>query len=125
MKTKSKHNINSGKERKIQMKTKEAIQEELKTILSEKRYLHSVGVMKKAEELAKIYGIDANISALTGLTHDIAKEISNMEKIKYVKDNHIEVDNIEMHNIRTITCKNWSRYRKGEIWFYRRNAKSN
>lgn len=105
------------------MKTKEVIQEELKTILSEKRYLHSVGVMKKTEELAKIYGIDTNIAALTGLTHDIAKEIPNIEKIKYARNNNIEIDEVEMHNVRTITCKNWSRYNKEKIWFYRRNAK--
>ena len=68
------------------METIENIQKELKNILSEERYQHSIGVMKKAEELAKQYGVDANIAALTGIAHDIAKEIPNEEKITYCKE---------------------------------------
>ena len=34
------------------------IKEELKQILSEKRYIHSIGVMEMAMELAQIYNID-------------------------------------------------------------------
>ena len=45
-------------------------------MLSEKRYMHSVGVMRKAEQLAKKYGIDVNKAKLAGLAHDIAKEMS-------------------------------------------------
>ena len=36
------------------------INNDLRNSLSEKRYKHSLGVMKKAEELAKIYYIDIN-----------------------------------------------------------------
>ena len=50
------------------------IDSDLKSTLSEKRYKHSLGVMKKAEELALIYGVDVNIAKLTGLAHDIGKE---------------------------------------------------
>ena len=76
------------------METIENIQEELKEILSKERYKHSIGVMKKAEELAKQYGIDPNVAALTGLAHDIGKEMSNQEKIQYCQKNEIEIEEL-------------------------------
>lgn len=75
------------------------INEDVKKELSEKRYNHSVGVMKKAEELAKIYGANVNTAKLVGLAHDIGKELSREKKLEYVKDNHIEVDEIEKINV--------------------------
>ena len=53
----------------------EKIKVELKEILSERRYNHSVSVMNKCIELAEIYNVDVDEAALAGLTHDIAKEI--------------------------------------------------
>jgi len=87
------------------METIENIQAELKTMLSEKRYQHSIGVMKKAEELAVLYGIDTHIAALTGLAHDIGKEISNVEKIKYCQEHRIEIDEVEIHNVGLLHAK--------------------
>ena len=54
----------------------EKIKEDLKHILSEKRYIHSIGAMEKAIELAKVYGEDEEKLALTALTHDLAKEMT-------------------------------------------------
>ena len=71
------------------------IYKDLKENLSEKRFCHSIGVMKKAEELAKKYGIDIGKAKLVGLAHDIAKEMPKEEKIKYVKENNIEIDQYE------------------------------
>lgn len=76
----------------------ETIKKELKGILSIKRYQHSIGVMEKAEEFAKIYNIDTKKAALAGLTHDIAKEMSNKEMLEYVLQNDIKVDSIEMES---------------------------
>lgn len=87
------------------METLENIQKELKQTMSEKRYKHSIGVMKKAEELAKKYGVDTKIAAITGIAHDIAKELSNEEKIRYVTENHIEIDEIEKYNIGLLHAK--------------------
>lgn len=81
------------------------IDNDLKSILSEKRYKHSLGVMKKAEELALIYGIDTNIAKLTGLAHDIGKEFSDEEKLKYAKENNIQVDNVEAVNVGLLHAK--------------------
>lgn len=76
----------------------EQIKEDLRKNLSEKRYIHSLGVMKRAEELAKIYKVDVEKAKLAGLTHDIAKEMTEEESIQYIKEHNIEIDNIEKIN---------------------------
>ena len=81
------------------------INSDLRNTLSEKRYKHSLGVMKKAEELASIYGIDTNVAKLTGLAHDIGKEFSDEEMLKYAKENNIEVDNVEKVNVGLLHAK--------------------
>lgn len=81
------------------------IDRDLKNELSEKRYKHSIGVMKKAEELAKIYGENINRAKLVGLAHDIGKELSKEEKLKYAEDNNIDIDNIERINVGLLHTK--------------------
>lgn len=83
----------------------ERINKDIKNKLSKKRYNHSLGVMKKAEELAKIHGADANKARLIGLAHDIAKELPEEEKLKYAKQNNIEVDAIEKINVELLHGK--------------------
>ena len=87
------------------METIERIEADLRQELSEKRYLHSVGAMKMAEKLAQRYGIDSHIAALTGLVHDIGKELSDEEKLDYVKENQIVVDEIEEKNVGLLHAK--------------------
>ena len=77
----------------------EKINNDIKAKLSDKRYNHSLGVMKKAEELAKIYGENVNKAKLIGLAHDIGKEFPKEDKLKYAIDNGILVDDIEKVNI--------------------------
>lgn len=83
----------------------EKIQEELKSKLSEKRYLHSLGTMKMAKKLAEKYSIDSEKAVLVGLTHDIGKEIPDDEKLEYVKQNKIEIDEIEQKNVGLLHAK--------------------
>lgn len=73
------------------MENIEKIKEDLKQILSEKRYIHSIGAMEKAIELAKTYEEDEEKSALTALTHDIAKEMTIEEYYKYAEENNIKL----------------------------------
>lgn len=77
----------------------EQIIEDVRNVLSEKRFIHSLGVMKKAEELAKIYDVDVEIAKKVGIAHDIAKEMSKEESLLYVKENNIEIDEIERKNV--------------------------
>lgn len=71
------------------------IEVNVKDILSEYRFTHSVGVAKKAVELAKIYGVDEEIAKKIGIAHDVAKEMTDEEMLKYAISNNIEIDEIE------------------------------
>ena len=73
----------------------EKIKEIVKLRLSEKRYYHSECVMNRIIELAEKFDFDVNTAAKVGIAHDIAKEISSEDKLKYVEENNIKIDNIE------------------------------
>ena len=81
------------------------IKQELKENLSDKRYIHSLGTMERAEELAKIYGVDIEKARLAGLTHDIAKEMTKEESLQYIKEHNIEIDEIEERNVKLLHGK--------------------
>ena len=81
------------------MELLERIKKDLKQNLSEKRYIHSIGVMEMSEELAKIYDVDVETAKIAGLLHDIAKEIPKEEMLKYVKENNIAITEVESINI--------------------------
>ncbi len=96
-----------------------------KTKLSEKRFYHSQCVMERAKELAKKFGYDIEIAEKVGIAHDIAKEIPNEEKLKYVKENNIKIDEIERENPTLLHAKNRRRYSNKRTRIYRRNGTSN
>ena len=77
------------------MELNELIEELKKYIKGEDRFKHSIGVSKMAKELAKKYGIDEEKAAKCGLMHDMAKEISMIqrnEKGKQARQYFIEVE---------------------------------
>lgn len=84
---------------------KKKINENIKTRLSEHRYMHSIGVMEKAGELAEYYGLDINKARVIGLAHDIAKQMSKEETKEYVEEYGIELDEIEVLNTSLIHAK--------------------
>ena len=83
----------------------EVIKKDLKETLSEKRYEHCLGVMKKAEELAKIHGADVEKARICGLAHDIAKEMTVEESLEYAKKNNVEIDEVEKINTGLLHAK--------------------
>ena len=83
----------------------EEIQEIVKSQLSEKRYYHSTCVMERSKELALKYGADVEIAAKIGMAHDIAKEMTEQEKLEYVKENNIEIDETEKINTGLLHAK--------------------
>ena len=94
------------------MELNELIEELKKYIKGEDRFKHSIGVSKMAKELAKKYGIDEEKAAKCGLMHDMAKEISEEECLKYAKENDMKLIDIERKNpkllhgpIGAIICK--------------------
>lgn len=64
----------------------EEIKEKLKNDLSEERYIHSLGTMEKAVELAQRFGLDVEKAQIAGLLHDCAKCLSKEELKKYEND---------------------------------------
>ena len=81
------------------------IKEDLKNTLSERRYIHSLGVMEMAVELAKIYNVDEKKAKLAGLLHDNAKEMTPEELLKYVDDNNIKISEVERINTKILHGK--------------------
>ena len=81
------------------------IQKEVKKRLSEKRYHHSECVMERCGEIATKFGFDIEIAKKVGISHDIAKELTDEEKLEYCKKNNIEVDEMERKNITLLHAK--------------------
>lgn len=59
----------------------------IKETLSPYRFHHSMCVAEKARELAEKYGIDGEKAYLTGILHDITKEMPNDEQIRLIEEN--------------------------------------
>ena len=83
--------------------------EEVKNIvkqrLSPERFHHSECVMMKCIELAEKFNFDQEIAAKVGIAHDIAKEMSTEEKLKYIEKNNIKIDDIERKNTSLLHAK--------------------
>lgn len=73
----------------------EKLKEDLKIVLSDSRYDHSISVMNMCEALASRYNVNVKKAKLVGLMHDMAKDMTKEEKMQYVKNNNIECSLIE------------------------------
>lgn len=76
----------------------ENLYEDIKNMLSEKRFNHSERVVKRAIEYAKIYNVDIETVKLVAISHDIAKELSEEENQEYISKYNIKLDDIEKVN---------------------------
>lgn len=72
----------------------ERIKKDLKELLSDYRYEHSLRVGETAKELARIYQIDEEKAYLAGIIHDIAKEFTKEENVKIMERNgkHLDIN---------------------------------
>lgn len=68
----------------------EKIKADLRKNLSVKRYEHSLRVAEVAKRLAKVYNFDEEKAYVAGLVHDVAKEFTDEENIKWVHNYHID-----------------------------------
>ena len=77
--------------------TIDALDDYLKTSVSEKRYIHSVGVAKTTEEVLKHFGCKDychtwngfEASSFCGLAHDLAREKTDAQLLDYCKENNL------------------------------------
>ena len=74
---------------------------DIKEALSEKRFKHSEGVVNRAIEYAKVYGVDIETVKLVAIAHDIAKELPEEQERAYIAQYNIMLDEIEQisHNL--------------------------
>lgn len=72
------------------------IKETLKSSLSQRRYIHCLGVADEGKRLAKIYGADEDMAYLAGLLHDCAKEMKNQASL--CDELNVEIDDIMRQN---------------------------
>jgi len=71
------------------------IPSQLKEILSQRRYEHSMHTADLAVEYARLLGVSAEKAYLAGVLHDCAKSLSDPELIKEALSNDIAVDEIQ------------------------------
>lgn len=83
----------------------EELYKEVKNRLSEKRFRHSEGVVKRAIEYAQIYNVDIDTVKLVAIAHDIAKELTADEVEEYIQKYNIILDDIEKINKELIHAK--------------------
>jgi len=70
----------------------------IKKILSEKRYIHSVGVAETAKRLAERLEVSPDKAYTAGIVHDIAKEMSPEAMINFCNEHKITVNEVEKRN---------------------------
>lgn len=68
----------------------EMIHKDLRGLLSNFRYEHSVRVAEEARKLANYYHYDAEKAYVAGLVHDIAKEFDQTENQKWIEKYHLD-----------------------------------
>lgn len=73
------------------------MKDKLKSVLSEKRYNHVLGVCDEAVKLADCYGADKDKAYTAGLLHDCAKEYSIDTQIKLCAEYGIKLDAVTLN----------------------------
>lgn len=83
----------------------EDLYEDVKKMLSEKRFNHSEGVVKRAIEYAKIYDIDVETVKIVAIAHDIAKELTKEQEEEIITKYNVELDDFEKENHNLVHAK--------------------
>lgn len=76
----------------------EDIMIELKKNVSEKRYIHILGVIDSADELAEKFSVSKEKARLAAIFHDYAKGMSKKSMLEFAKANKLDFDDIEYGN---------------------------
>jgi predicted HD superfamily hydrolase involved in NAD metabolism len=84
--------------KKLLKKLRPEIELWLNQNISEKRREHILNVAKTAKKYARKLGLDVYKAELSGLLHDLAKELPNEKLLEISKANNIELDEIDLDN---------------------------
>lgn len=75
--------------------TIQQITEKLKTMLTDHRYTHSLGVVETAMRMANLFGTDEEKTQIAALLHDCAKQIPHTEQLAMCKEFGIPLDEVK------------------------------
>ncbi len=78
--------------------TRKEIKSDLRNLLKEFRYEHTLGVEYTAACLAMRYGADVKKADMAGLLHDCAKYMTGQEMLRYARDRQLPVSSWEEQN---------------------------
>ncbi|NLJ96919.1 MAG: HD domain-containing protein [Clostridiales bacterium] len=74
------------------------LRDSMKKVLSEKRYIHSLGVEEVCHDLALIYGADIEKAEIAGILHDCAKYLTKEEFLSEAKRYRLPISPYERDN---------------------------
>lgn len=80
------------------MENVEKVQERLKSKLTTKRLIHTIGVRYTAAAMAMRYGLSVEDASMAGVLHDCAKCLTDEELIRKCRKHNIECTDIELRN---------------------------
>lgn len=75
--------------------TKQQMKEKLSTMLTDHRYVHSLGVVDTSIKMAEVFGVDTEKTEIAALLHDCAKQIPHTEQLKMCKEFNIPLDEVK------------------------------
>lgn len=78
---------------------REKLISKVKEMLTENRFKHTLGVEKKAVELARTFGEDVYRASIAALLHDCARDMDAGELIRYAEDYKIALDKVTLEQI--------------------------
>lgn len=73
----------------------EQMKEKLSKMLTDHRYIHSLGVVETAVKMAQSFGVDKEKAEIAALLHDCAKQIPHDEQLILCYEYGIETDQIK------------------------------
>ena len=74
------------------------LRSEMKKVMDEKRYEHTLGVAYTSADLAACHGEDIEKALIAGLLHDCAKCLTNEKRLEICRKNSLPVSEYEKEN---------------------------
>ncbi len=74
------------------------IQQELQKSLKPERYIHTLGVVETAKQLARLHHVDVTKAAYAALLHDCAKHLTKTEHIALCQAHQVPISTAEYAN---------------------------
>ncbi|GMO32583.1 MAG: nicotinate-nucleotide adenylyltransferase [Termitinemataceae bacterium] len=75
--------------------TKSTIENTVRSILNQKRFIHSRNTALLSADLCKHFGLDPNAGYLAGITHDVCKDLTDTEMITLAKKDGLPFSELE------------------------------